>query len=44
LCRNEDALQALRAVNSILREKYGIEHTTIQIEVENWSRSEAGTR
>jgi cobalt-zinc-cadmium efflux system protein len=33
---NENAGLALAASNRIMREKYGIEHTTIQIEVEGW--------
>jgi cobalt-zinc-cadmium efflux system protein len=33
---NMDAGEALAASNRLMREKYGIEHTTIQIEFENW--------
>jgi cobalt-zinc-cadmium efflux system protein len=32
----EDPGVALAASNRLMREKYGIEHTTIQIEFENW--------
>jgi cobalt-zinc-cadmium efflux system protein len=37
LGQNEDAGAALSKLNSLMWEKYGIEHTTIQIEFENWS-------
>jgi cobalt-zinc-cadmium efflux system protein len=37
LRQNEDAGAALSKLNSLMWEKYGIEHTTIQIEFENWS-------
>ncbi len=33
----EDAGRALAAASSLMREKYGIEHTTIQIEFEDWT-------
>jgi cobalt-zinc-cadmium efflux system protein len=33
----EDAERALAAASLLMREKYGIEHTTIQIEFENWT-------
>jgi cobalt-zinc-cadmium efflux system protein len=33
----EDAGPALAAASGLMREKYGIEHTTIQIEVEHWT-------
>jgi cobalt-zinc-cadmium efflux system protein len=33
----EDAGQALAAASLLMREKYGIEHTTIQIEFEHWT-------
>jgi cobalt-zinc-cadmium efflux system protein len=33
----EDAGQALAAASLLMREKYGIEHTTIQIEYEHWT-------
>jgi cobalt-zinc-cadmium efflux system protein len=36
---SEDAGQALAAASLLMREKYGIEHTTIQIEFENWTSS-----
>lgn len=35
---SEDAGSALTALSRLMREKYGIEHTTIQIEYENWNR------
>jgi cobalt-zinc-cadmium efflux system protein len=37
---NEDAGLALAAANRLMREKYGIEHTTIQIEFEDWHPGE----
>lgn len=37
LRQNEDAGAALSKLSSLMWEKYGIEHTTIQIEFENWS-------
>ena len=37
LKQNEDAGAALSKLSSLMWEKYGIEHTTIQIEFENWS-------
>jgi cobalt-zinc-cadmium efflux system protein len=37
LRQNEDAGAALSKLSSLMREKYRIEHTTIQIEFENWS-------
>jgi cobalt-zinc-cadmium efflux system protein len=37
LRQKEDAGAALSKLSSLMREKYGIEHTTIQIEFENWS-------
>ncbi len=33
----EDAGRALAAASGLMREKYGIEHTTIQIEFEDWT-------
>jgi cobalt-zinc-cadmium efflux system protein len=33
----EDAGKALAAASLLMREKYGIEHTTIQIEFDNWT-------
>jgi len=33
----EDSGRALAAASLLMREKYGIEHTTIQIEFENWT-------
>ena len=35
----EDAGRALAGASRLMREKYGIEHTTIQIEFENWTSS-----
>jgi Co/Zn/Cd efflux system component len=32
----EDADVALSVLSCLMSEKYGIEHTTIQIEFENW--------
>ena len=36
LRENEDAGAALLKLNNLMWQKYGIEHTTIQIEFENW--------
>jgi cobalt-zinc-cadmium efflux system protein len=36
---SEDAGQALASASLLMREKYGIEHTTVQIEFENWTSS-----
>jgi cobalt-zinc-cadmium efflux system protein len=38
----EDAGRALAAASLLMREKYGIEHTTIQIEYENWTTHPGG--
>ncbi len=37
LKKGADASVALAVLSRLMREKYGIEHTTIQIESENWS-------
>jgi cobalt-zinc-cadmium efflux system protein len=38
----EDAGRALAAASILMREKYGIEHTTIQIEFEDWTSHPEG--
>jgi cobalt-zinc-cadmium efflux system protein len=36
---NEDANRALSEASRLMREKYGIEHTTIQMEFDDWADS-----
>jgi cobalt-zinc-cadmium efflux system protein len=40
LRQNEDSGAALSKLSNLMREKYGIEHATIQIEFENWSHDD----
>jgi cobalt-zinc-cadmium efflux system protein len=44
LKRNRDSAQALQELSRIMRDKYRVEHTTIQIEIEEMVAPEAGTR
>jgi cobalt-zinc-cadmium efflux system protein len=41
---NEDANRVLAESSHLMREKYGIEHTTIQIEFENWTTQSSAAK
>jgi cobalt-zinc-cadmium efflux system protein len=44
LRRNTDSIEALHDLSRIMRDKYRVEHTTIQIEIEPMVTPEAGSR